>query len=289
MDVIETSGSGLAQEVGAPAYGRQDLGYSPGGPQDRFAMRTGNIMLGNDDFAPALEIVQAPVIAFRADCLFVLTGAKRREVVLHHSQTSAGVSHGAVTCAHRGDRLALGETEYGLRTYLCATPCAGKPEALRKALLGRTRPPYSELSTWTDPEQRIRVLTGPECRWLENPATLLDHPWQATADMSDMGIRLAPAGGEQLRMSPREMVSQPVTDGTIQLAPDGPIVLLRKRQTIGGYPRIFNVISADVDLLAQYGPGQVIRFKRVSLAEARATAERQQQDLEQLKRRWATP
>jgi len=286
MDVIETSGSGLAQEIGAPAYGRQDLGYSPGGPQDRFAMRTGNIMLGNDDFAAALEIVQPPVIEFRADCLFVLTGAKRREAVLRNPQPSAGVSHGAVTYAHRGDRLTLGETEYGFRTYLCVAPCEGKPEARRKALLGRTRPPYNELSTWTDPEQRIRALQGSEYRWLKDPSAFLDHPWLTTADMSDMGIRLAPAGGERLRTDSREMVSQPVNDGTIQLTPDGPIVLLRKRQTIGGYPRIFNVISADVDLLAQYGPGQIIRFKGVSFAEAQDAAARQQQDLKRL-RRWA--
>jgi 5-oxoprolinase (ATP-hydrolysing) subunit C len=291
MDLVGTSGSGLVQEVGAPAYGRQHLGYSPGGPQDRFAMRTGNIMLGNADFAPALEIVHAPIIVFNLDCLFVLTGAKRRQASLRTRQpegeTAIEVPHGAVMDARKGDRLMLGEAEYGFRTYLCATSCEGKPEAFRKTMLGRTRPPHGELSTWADPEQRIRLLDGPEYRRLRNPSALLDQPWLTTSAMSDMGIRLAPCGGHRLSMQPVEMISQPVNDGTMQLAPDGPIVLLRKRQTIGGYPRIFNVISADVDLLAQYAPDQVIRFRRVSLTAAHAAAVRQQEDLERLRRRWA--
>jgi 5-oxoprolinase (ATP-hydrolysing) subunit C len=286
MDLVAPIGSGIMQPVGAPEYGRQNLGYSPGGPQDRFAMRTGNIMLGNTDFAPALEIVQPPVIEFRAACLFVLTGAKRREAALRNSQTFVGVSHGAVTYARRGERLTLGAKEYGFRTYLCAAPYEDKPEAFRKTMLGRARPPYRELSTWTDPDQRIRVLSGPEFPWLQNPSALLDQPWQTTADMSDMGIRLAPATGERLRITSREMISQPVNDGTIQLTPDGPIILLRKRQTIGGYPRIFNVISVDVDVLAQYGPGQIIRFRGVSFAEARDAAIQQQQNLERLRRQW---
>jgi 5-oxoprolinase (ATP-hydrolysing) subunit C len=284
MNLVTLTGSGLAQEVGAPAYGRQDLGYSPGGPQDRFAMRTGNILLGNDDFAPALEIVQPPLIEFAADCLFVLTGAKRREAVLRAPRTAVGISHGAVARARPGDRLTLGEPEYGLRTYVCLAPCAGRPPAVLKAMLGRTRPAYRELSSWADPHGRIRVVAGPEFRRLKAPSAFLDQPWMA-AEMSDMGIRLEAAGDARPEVDRADMISQPVNDGTIQLTPKGPIVLLRRRATIGGYPRIFNVIGVDVDLLAQHGPGQVVRFRRVSLAAARAAARRQQKDLERLRRR----
>ncbi|MDE4998803.1 hydrolase, partial [Francisella tularensis subsp. holarctica] len=65
-----------------------------------------------------------------------------------------------------------------------------------------------------------------------------------------------------------EMISQPVTDGTIQLAPSGPLVLLRHRQTVGGYPCIAYVIEADISKLSQYTPGYKIRFNLVSLEEA---------------------
>ena len=44
--------------------------------------------------------------------------------------------------------------------------------------------------------------------------------------------------------------SEGITKGAIQVPADGqPIVLLTDHPTIGGYPKIANVISADYDLL----------------------------------------
>jgi allophanate hydrolase subunit 2 len=80
------------------------------------------------------------------------------------------------------------------------------------------------------------------------------------------------------------MISAPVNDGTIQLAPSGPIVLLRNRQTVGGYPRILNTISADLDLLAQYGPLQSLRFRLVTMEEAWVIARTKKVDLDRLRR-----
>ena len=93
---------------------------------------------------------------------------------------------------------------------------------------------------------------------LENPQLFFDNVWKTTAQMDKMGMRLA--GKHRLNCTLANMVSEAVADGTVQLTPDGPIILLRHRQTTGGYPRIFNVITADIDLLGQYGPNQVIRF-----------------------------
>jgi len=64
------------------------------------------------------------------------------------------------------------------------------------------------------------------------------------------------------------MLSSPVVDGTVQLTPHGPIVLLRERQTIGGYPRVFVVADVDVDVLGQYAPRRAVRFARISCEEA---------------------
>ncbi|WP_020618710.1 biotin-dependent carboxyltransferase family protein [Paenibacillus daejeonensis] len=86
-----------------------------------------------------------------------------------------------------------------------------------------------------------------------------------------MGYRLA---GERLQLiEPLEMVSEPVTFGTVQVPPDGqPIVLMADRQTTGGYPKIAQVISADLPLLAQAHVGSEIRFRMVSLQEAQEKA-----------------
>jgi antagonist of KipI len=68
----------------------------------------------------------------------------------------------------------------------------------------------------------------------------------------------------------REMVSQPVAPGSVQVPPDGmPVVLMAECQTIGGYPQIGHVISADLPALARAWPGTPVRFREVTLDEAR--------------------
>lgn len=82
-----------------------------------------------------------------------------------------------------------------------------------------------------------------------------------------MGLRLE---GPQLeRRISTELVSKPITMGTIQVPSDGhPIILGADRQTTGGYPQIGHVITADFPILAQLKPGDDVRFQRVSLEEA---------------------
>ena len=63
--------------------------------------------------------------------------------------------------------------------------------------------------------------------------------------------------------------SEGITKGAIQVPADGqPIILLTDHPTIGGYPKIANVISADYDLLVQKIPGTNISFQCIDLQEA---------------------
>mgnify|MGYP003336108689 CR=1 FL=1 len=63
--------------------------------------------------------------------------------------------------------------------------------------------------------------------------------------------------------------SEGIVKGTIQIPPDGdPIIMLSDHGTIGGYPKIGVVISADYDKLVQLTPGSKIKFKKVELADA---------------------
>jgi allophanate hydrolase subunit 2 len=85
-----------------------------------------------------------------------------------------------------------------------------------------------------------------------------------------MGVRLA---GEALPRFPRELVSEAVAPGAVQVTNDGlPVVLGVDGQTIGGYPKVAHVIRADLDRLAQLRPGMVVSFQRVSLDEAEHAA-----------------
>jgi antagonist of KipI len=66
----------------------------------------------------------------------------------------------------------------------------------------------------------------------------------------------------------------------VQLPPDGqPIVLLAEAQTIGGYPRIGHVVSADLPRLAQLRPGDSVRFETIDADAAQSLACAQRQRL----------
>ena len=267
----------------APCFGQQDVGLSPGGAMDRFAMHTGNIMLGNTDDQDALEFLLPPEVKFIRPAYFVLTGGRFRAHLSPPGQPDQLVAHAAVTYAPAGAILSFGVRTRGLRGYLCARPClTGHPD---DEFLCRRRGCFAEEFSWFDPFGRIRVVEGPEYSWLREPELFTRHCWTISRAASDMGIRLE--GDVELLVGDGSMISDAVADGTVQLTPKGPIVLLKHRQTVGGYPRIYNVISADVDLLAQFYPGQSLRFRKVSMADAVTAARQKGAQLEALRGRYS--
>jgi len=82
-----------------------------------------------------------------------------------------------------------------------------------------------------------------------------------------MGMRLE---GIKLENTVNKNIkSEGITKGSIQVPGDGqPIILLSDHPTIGGYPKIANVITADYDKLVQKTPGTIINFKLVNLTVA---------------------
>ena len=84
-----------------------------------------------------------------------------------------------------------------------------------------------------------------------------------------MGIRLQ-GHGIPIDLS-REMITEGVSLGAIQVPPSGqPIILFVEQQTTGGYPKIANIVSADLHSLGQLRPRDEIRFERIELSEARS-------------------
>ena len=82
-----------------------------------------------------------------------------------------------------------------------------------------------------------------------------------------MGIRLS--GNKLENIVSTNIKSEGLIRGAIQVPADGnPIIMLSDHGTIGGYPKIGVVISADLDRVGQLTPGSIINFKEVSLEEA---------------------
>jgi allophanate hydrolase subunit 2 len=72
----------------------------------------------------------------------------------------------------------------------------------------------------------------------------------------------------------REILSEPAAPGTVQVTNEGSCVVLGvDAQTIGGYPKIAQVIRADLDVLGRLRPGSEVRFRLVSVDEAEAAAD----------------
>ncbi len=260
---------GLCAVRGEPVLGMQHRGITPGGPMDRLSCMEGNILLGNKPYFSSLEIILPPVIKFTCDGIFILTGAPLEGSVLERGGNSFQIEHRTLYRFESGDILRPGKRSAGFRTYLC---CRGggadisndKIEVLNSLDL---RPDFS----WHQSGGFIRVMEGPEYEYLKNPEDFFSSLWRISADSNDMGMRLL-SKGVSLEINSGDMISDAVADGTVQLTPSGPIILMRHRQTLGGYPRIFNCISADMDLLAQYMPGQVLKFLKTDFSEARSAS-----------------
>eukprot|EP00767_Chilomastix_cuspidata_P000966 gnl/Chilomastix_cuspidata/12835.p1 GENE.gnl/Chilomastix_cuspidata/12835~~gnl/Chilomastix_cuspidata/12835.p1 ORF type:complete len:102 (-),score=6.26 gnl/Chilomastix_cuspidata/12835:20-298(-) len=79
--------------------------------------------------------------------------------------------------------------------------------------------------------------------------------------------------GEEISCNISTLVSEAIAFGSIQIPKDGkPIILLKERQTIGGYPKIGTVLNIDCFKLAQMKPGYKVRFKKIGIEEAQQKA-----------------
>jgi allophanate hydrolase subunit 2 len=80
-----------------------------------------------------------------------------------------------------------------------------------------------------------------------------------------MGYRLK---GAPIKSDRKGIVSQGISVGAIQLPQDGqPIVLMKDRQTIGGYPQLGCIAYLDLCLLSQSRPGATVSFEAVDMSE----------------------
>ena len=115
----------------------------------------------------------------------------------------------------------------------------------------------------------IRVLKGPQFDYFskESQKDFFSKEYKISNLTDRMGMRLK--GTVMKNIVNTNIRSEGITKGAIQIPADGqPIILLTDYPTIGGYPKIANVISADYNLLIQKTPGKKIFFELIKLREA---------------------
>lgn len=282
------------QDLGRYGYG--ELGVSPSGAADAVSLRMGNRLVGNDEGAPALEMTLAGgSFAFELDAMVALTGSDfgpalgNRPIPMWESLT-----------VRAGEILRMGGTREGARCYLCVRGGIDVPlvlgsasthlltgiggvsgRALRKGDglgVGRrfeSRPNATRVAPASVRElfrrDRVRVTSGPQSDWFDDPARSAFHGsvYRVTEESDRMGLRLEGTRIEPTH--PGDLVTEGVALGAIQVPPHGhPIVLFVEHQTTGGYPKIANVISADLHLVGQLRPRDALRFEQVGLDRALA-------------------
>lgn len=115
----------------------------------------------------------------------------------------------------------------------------------------------------------IRIIKGNNFDYFSKKAKekFLNEEFLVTKLADRMGIRLK--GHKLENIENTNIKSEGLVKGVIQVPADGnPIIMLSDHGTIGGYPKIANVITADLDNVGQLTPGTKIKFKEVSLEEA---------------------
>jgi len=280
------------QDLGRPGFGA--LGVSPSGAADPVALRLGNLLVGNESGAAALEMtLVGGRYLFPEGGIIALAGADFG-AKLNGQPIEMWIPH----AVRPGGTLELGLTRAGARCYLCiaggiyADEFLGSSSthllsglggfagrALRKGdalqfgapeQRTRRRRISAQVLETLKPGKCLRVTRGPQADWFSEATVraFYEGTFRVSEDSDRLGLRLE--GASLALKLPREMISEGVSLGAVQVTPSGqPIVLFVEQQTAGGYPKIANVIGADLHCIGQLRPRDEITFTHVSLEEAR--------------------
>ncbi len=285
------------QGLGRSSY--RNLGVNPGGAMDRTAVRLINSLLGNDENAAVLEMhFPAAEIVFESAMHFALGGADfdaeldgKKIDNWRCRKADAGSMlkfHRPVKCNRVYLAIAGGlnfDRPLGTpSTTLIADARIGIKDENRRSLIGDNIRVSNSLIPFYSRFPTVRIIDGPEAYLLtdESGGNFFNKQFTVLPASNRMGFRFV---GEPLFLSePFEMVSSAVCFGTIQLLPDGQlIVLMADHQTTGGYPRIANVASVDLPLLAQHGAGDKVAFHKIGIDEAEELSLQFERDLALMK------
>jgi biotin-dependent carboxylase-like uncharacterized protein len=282
------------------------FGVSMAGAADDYACRAANLLVGNDENAPLLEMTMfGGGYEFCRDALAGLGGADMA-AKLDGTPLANWASHKI----KRGQTLELSFAEGGCRTYLAVAgafkaeqamgsysthtrskiggmagrvlkkgdflatgeKAAGRPMRLPAGLCPAARPPL------------LRVLPGPQADAFFGDAfaVLESGEYTIEADSDRMGYRLQ---GPAIRhKTSADIISDALIGGAVQIPGSGqPMIMLNDCQTTGGYTKLCFVITPDLPVLAQCRPGDRLRFKAITEAEAEAALQEYKGRLDRLR------
>lgn len=279
LSSIQDSGRFDYQQYGMPVAGAMDLD----------SLHLANLCVGNNRNEACIEAtILGPSIEFQNDTYIAICGAVI-PVLINDNEAEQNCS----LKVKKGDVLSFGPIQNGCRIYIAFAGGLLVPELMEskstylrgkfggfygKALtagneieinnvtsLPIKRIPSDLLSDYKK-ESEIRVTAGADVKRFTKDGirNFLCSEYTISPQSDRMGYRLA---GKKIKHTDgADIISSGIGTGTIQVPGHGePIIMMSDHQTVGGYTKIANVISADLPLLGQMKPGDKIRFKEVSL------------------------
>jgi biotin-dependent carboxylase-like uncharacterized protein len=296
VSTIQVQAPGLqttVQDLGRNGFG--PIGVSPSGAADPISLRLGNRLVANDESAAGLEMMLlGGTFVFPQGAILALTGSDFG-AMLDDVRLDVGTS----VEVRPGQTLRLGPTSSGARCYVCVhggiavKPFLGSASthilsglggfegrALRKGDVLRIGPATKPFRKRTiaphalehlSRHNVLRVTPGSQVDWFSESSlrSFYAGAYRVGEQSDRMGLRLEGAAITQRRAG--EMITEGVSLGAIQVPAGGsPIILFVEQQTTGGYPKIANVISADLHRVGQLRPRDEIRFELVTFDAARS-------------------
>ena len=277
--------------------GRKNLnhiGVPIGGVMDKRNYMFANALLKKDLNSPVIEFAfQGPLLKYNGENLYiVITGDVQFQIIKSDNSLINGEPYNVYTI-ESNDKIDIQSTNKSVYGYLSISEnfildeAWGSVSTNSKAKIGSNNgeklsnnqkiklthenktTSLKKLNYVNSKIEYIRVIKSTNFDFFSNKAKniFLNEKFRITKLMDRMGMRLE---GHQLEnIATSNIKSEGLVKGVIQVPSDGnPIIMMADHGTIGGYPKIANVISADLDKLVQMPPGSYLKFREVTLEEA---------------------
>jgi biotin-dependent carboxylase-like uncharacterized protein len=288
--VIDRAGYAVIQDLGRPGLAK--LGVSANGAGDQVSARLANILVGNAETSPVIEVISSE-IAFTPnfDVLMSITGAARTVFIdeLPHA------THETIV-VDAGSRVVVPGSEFGQRTYIGLN---GKLQGDR--ILGSVAPDgflefgkrltsglkielqsnFTQEASGNDfpvfrfsaPHDRyshnfnLTATIGPDISRLKNGVQAFAQEFQVLPQSDHVGMRLSGTGLDLDTAG--EILSRGVPIGAVEVPPSGElIILLRGRLVTAGYPVVAVLTKGSIDKVSQARPGDQISISLIEMDKA---------------------
>lgn len=277
LKVLQTGFYSTLQDAGR--FGYRKYGVPVSGAMDSYSARFANALLGNKKSTVLIEMTMlGGIFQFLESTVIVVSGA-----FMNPKLNGKAIDQNKTISVQVNDILSFYKAYSGFRTYLAlkdgfdtdlllGSRSQCKPITANSVIKKGELIPFRPFSNFQNSNSKVKyndsifkynildVFKGPEFNRLSDvqKRQLKNGEFKVTKLNNRMAYQLEPTIENKLT----SILSSPVLPGTVQLTPNGNlIVLMRDCQTTGGYPRILQLTERAINILSQKTLGNTLKFR----------------------------